>query len=107
MHRHEASPEAVRAMPCSASVKHLEVKEFLTDSGTPLDLVDKSVVKRYARYVEECPPAVLDIANGEVVAGRPVTLYNSTLGECITPYVLESTPNVLSLGRRVVQDGYS
>jgi len=107
MAEHDAPPDAVRAMPCGSATKPLRVTDWLIDSGTPLDLIDKSAASRYARYVEACEPAILDTAGGEVIADKQIHLYNARLGECITPYVLESTPNVLSLGRRVVQDGYS
>jgi len=105
---HKASPEVhkPKAMPCK-SAKPIKVNEWLINSGTPLDLVDKAAVKRYTHLVESCEPALLDTADGEVVADALIHLHNSTLGENISPYVLESTPNVLSLGRRVVVDGYS
>ena len=93
---HEASSDAVGAMPCETAAKPLRVQDWLMDSGTPLDLIDKSAAKRYAQYVKACHPTVLDTANGEVVADKHIRIYNARLRECITPYLLESTPDVLS-----------
>ena len=59
-------------MPCKTA-KAIKVNEWLIDSGTPLDLVDKAAVKRYAQMVEDCEPTPLDTANGEVVADRLCT----------------------------------
>ena len=72
---HEASLEAVRVMLCStASVKPIKIKSWLIDRGAPLDLIDKSAVKRYAQFVQGCEPALLDTANSEVTADRQITL---------------------------------
>ena len=49
---------------------------------------------------------MLDTANGESIADQSIDLFLGCLGEHISPLVLDSTPNVLSLGRRVVDDGY-
>ena len=76
------------------------------DSGTPLDIVDKTAVEEHAHLVKPCEPVILDTANGESKADRGIDLHVGKLGESITPYVLDSTPNVLSLGRRCVLLGY-
>ena len=93
----EASLDAVRAMPCGSAAKPLRMTYWLIDSGAPLDLINKSAASRYAQFVEACEPAILDAAGGEVIADKQIHLYKARLRGCITPYVLESTPNVLSL----------
>jgi len=50
---------------------------------------------------------VLETANGELYADREISLYVERLGEHISSLALPSTPHVLSLGRRVVDDGYA
>ena len=76
------------------------------DSGTPLDLIDKSEVSSCKEFIKQCDPIILDTASGESIADRNINLYNGKLDERIAPLVLDSTPNVLSLGRRVVRQGY-
>ena len=49
----------------------------------------------------------LATANGETIADQVLPLHLASLGEDVDPHVLASTPNVLSLGRRVVVDGYA
>ena len=109
-YRHEAGaePESMTlvAMPCTTHVEPIGVKSWLMDSGTPLDLVSKADVKQYREFITKGPPVILDTANGEVKVRRRIELYNGVLDETIAPLVLGSTPSVLSIGRRVVQQGY-
>ena len=49
----------------------------------------------------------LDTANGELTVDKCIDLYAGALGERIAALVLDSTPNVLSLGRSVVDQGYT
>ena len=77
------------------------------DTGTPLDAVDEQDVSEHADSVREVDPILLDTANGTTEASRVLDMYLGPLGEQISPYVLTSTPNILSLGRRVVDGGYT
>ena len=44
-----------------------------------------------------------DLVNGDKVAPQQI----GELGEVAEPYVLDSTPDVLSTGRRCVEEGYA
>ena len=44
-----------------------------------------------------------DLVNGDKIAPQQI----GELGEVAEPYVLDSTPDVLSVGRRCVEDGYT
>ena len=76
------------------------------DSGTPLDIVAESSIDGYEDLVKPIEPIILDTANGESLANRGIDLRIGCLGEDIVPYVLESSPDVLSIGRRCVLLGY-
>ena len=47
-----------------------------------------------------------DTANGPVNANEVVSLSVDALGEEIHPYILPSTPALLSIGRRCMREGY-
>ena len=82
------------------------VTSGLMDTGSPLDIVDQSAVPHLHHHIESCQPCVLETANGETIANKLINLHQGKLGEHISPYVLDSSPNVLALGRRIVDQGY-
>ena len=49
----------------------------------------------------------LATANGDTTSSEVLPLFLNKLNEHVQPHVLDSTPNVLSLGRRVIVDGCS
>ena len=51
-------------------------------------------------------PILLATANGLVDGDKVVSQQIGELLEVAEPYVLDSTPDVLSIGRRCVEDGY-
>ena len=110
IHAHGEPPitPIVKAMPVVRETvgEPIGVDSWLMDTGTPLDIVDRSYLGSNLQFVKPCRPVVLDTANGELPADVDIDLWMGRLGERIAPYVLESSPNVLSLGRRVVCDGY-
>ena len=52
-------------------------------------------------------PILLATANNSVNGDKVVQQQIGKLGEAAEPYVLDSTPDVLSIGRRCVEEGYS
>ncbi len=52
-------------------------------------------------------PIILATANGLSSGDKVVQQQIGELGEVAEPYILDSTPDVLSIGRRCVEDGYS
>ena len=76
------------------------------DSGTPLDIISRKDIQEHKERIIPIKPLCISTANGESRADKGIALWLSTLGEDITPYVLEDTPNALSLGRRCVDGGY-
>ena len=69
-------------------------------------MIDKAQASICQYAVQEGVSVILDTAGGETKSNEVLPCYLKRLGEHIAPHVLTSTPNVLSLGRRCVQDGY-
>ncbi len=83
------------------------VKYWLTDTGCGYDLASRKVVaKMEARIKKSGSPLVFSTANGSTEAIDDILLHVSGLDEDIEPYVLTSTPAVLSIGRRCMDFGY-
>ena len=96
----QGASSGVVAMPCPVEFgKPVKVGSWLMDSGTSLDLMDKRSVRSANRgFVDECDPIPLSTANGNTSADKCINLYVSKLDECITPIILDKTPNAMSLG---------
>ena len=105
----EEDVQGVVAMPCSVELgKPVKVKSWLMDTGAALDLMDKrSVRTANRRFVKDCEAISLATANGEIDADKCVNLFVGKLAECITPILLKNTPNAMSLGRRIMINGYT
>ena len=86
---------------------HPLVRSWLVDSGCPLDLIDATDCAGCRDFIVDGPIVTLATANGDTVSSQALPLRVGRVDEVIRPHVLEETPNVLSLGRRVVEDGYS
>ena len=60
-----------------------------------------------AKHIEKtATPQILDTANSRITASEEVAMGLHPLGEIITPLVLESTPDVLTVGRRCAEEGF-
>ena len=76
------------------------------DTGCPYDLVcENSLMDEDLDMVEHSVPVSLQTANGERQTTETVPQQISKIGLC-HPYVLPSTPDVLSIGYRCVEEGY-
>ena len=86
-----------------------EYRWWLMDTGCPHDLMSRDMlsVEEVAEYVVESDmPIELETANCEVTADEVVHMQMMELGEHVEPYLLESTPEVLSIGFRCQALGY-
>jgi hypothetical protein len=93
----------------SAKRKHVElIQTWLVDIGCGHDLISKRDLKNvFIRLVKAESPLTFNTANGKTTAKELAPLYCSELKEELLPHVLESTPPVLSVGRRCMEMGYS
>ena len=91
-----------------AKRKRSKVKMWLVDSGCGHDLISKREVADSQLDQEQCDnPMGFNTANGSTVAHNVAPLYIDELNCNISPYVLPSTPAVVSMGKRCGHEGYS
>jgi hypothetical protein len=83
-----------------------EVEEWLIDTGCGYDLVCKADVQKVLKHVEEGEPVTFETAGGEVPARDVIPLFLPHMQQSIRPYVLNTTPNVLSVGARCQEFGW-
>ena len=82
------------------------VQRWMVDSGCGNDLIDKHSARSLPKIPSPCS-MVFHTANGSVSARTECPIYVKGIGRTISPYVLESTPDVLSLGRRCADEGFT
>ena len=84
------------------------IKIWLVDTGCGHDLIGKTEV---ASSGGVCRPAkeslTFNTANGKTIALEQASYQSAELNEEIDAYVLDSTPAVLSVGKRCMSMGYS
>ena len=102
-------PHIQTAMPCKRRVCHSHpVRSWLMDTGCGFDLVQKSAVSSCTDcFRPMANPASLNTANGEVEVQHCLPLSVGCGLPSIEALVLDSTPAVLSIGRRCMHEGYS
>ena len=83
-------------------------KKWLIDSGCGWDLVQECHVAHLEDLIRtpQFTPRMWT-ANGVTRAEHEVPLYISELDEHCVPFILKSTLDVLTMGRRCMEDGYS
>jgi hypothetical protein len=91
------------AMPVTPGTRY-----WLADTGCPVDLVGRPTLPAYeADRVEQAAISQnFDTANGSLPADQTTCMQVEGLPEAIDPYVLENTPDVISIGKRCVRYGY-
>ncbi len=84
-------------------------RSWLLDTGCKFDLTTRASVPPYLQnsIMKATVPITLstanDLVNGDMVVRQQIMEFN----EVAEPYILDSTPDVLSIGRRCVEDGYA
>ena len=81
--------------------------QWIVDTGSEQDLVDtERAVTLQKRINPALTPINLSTANGPICADKIADFSIDQLNEVVTPYVLPSTPAVLSVGQRCLEKGY-
>ena len=82
---------------------------FVWDTGTGVDVIQRSCLPPHLlQFMYQSPkPLKLKTANGLIEAVHQINLRIPGFPEIISPYVLDVTPNLLSVGRRVIHHGWS
>ena len=81
----------------------------MLDTGCTYDPTTRaSIPTHQIDLISRAPVPILlatanDLVSGDKIAPQQI----GKLGEVAEPYVLDSTPDVLSIGRRCVEDGYT
>ncbi len=83
-------------------------RSWLLDTGCKYDLATRgSIPHHQVDSIFTAPmPMLLAIASDLAQGDKVVSQQTGELGEVAEPSVLDSTPDVLSIGRRCVEDGY-
>ncbi len=114
MHTSGGSPTIVPGgVALAASNYELGIKDnyraWLLDTGCKYDLTTRASVPlhQHNRIYRAPVPIILATANGLSSGEKSCNNTFGELGEVAEPYILDNTPDVLSIGRRCVEDGYS
>ena len=102
-----ALPSSKRSLSSSSSDS--SGRRWIVDSGSCHDLVGQNnlMVKEAQSVTAINEPALLWTANGLITVDQEVSLPISRIGKKVYALVMNDSPNVLSLGRRIMEDGYS
>ena len=91
----------------AAPVATSHVRRRLVDSGSGYDLVCSTNVEHVRNMIKKSArPIALWTANGLTPAEKEIVLHINRLDMDICAFVLNSTPDVLSLGRHCAQHGF-
>ena len=105
----ECVPKAISATPaeCKEDVKgaiNLNL-DWIADTGSAQDLVNDSELPDDYGYYPDNPIRMIT-ANGESSSWKQERVFVPKLGKTIDPYLVRSSPPVISVGMRCVDDGY-
>ena len=78
---------------------------WIADTGSAQDLITDSEFPDVYGYMSNDPVRLIT-ANGESSSLKQGKVFIPSLGKTIDPYLVESTPAVLSVGMRCIDDGY-
>ena len=98
----------VRSHPDPRLAECNRTRGYVIDTGSGHDLVDFALVLDSAQLIEPASSnIVLHTANGECRPIGSIIMDIKPLNETSSVLVLENTPNVLSVGLRCMEYGYS
>jgi len=103
------TPKGITATPaeCKDDVKgaiNLNL-DWIADTGSAQDLVnDRELPDDYGYYSDN--PIRMITANGESSSSKQGRVFAPKLGKTIDPYLVRSSPPVISVEMRCVEDGY-
>ena len=104
-----SSQVSSKAPVVAMAVVRTPIPRWIVDTGCGNDLVCRKDLRGHEHMFRHAThPQMLLTANGPTLADREIPLTIAKLAnEEISPYILDQTPNVLSMGRRCVLDNYS
>ena len=83
--------------------------QWLLDTGSGHDLIDENKMSKFPTAIRKAKRKMrFDTAGGKTTASQEACLRISEMNDIeASPLILESTPPVLSVGRRVEEEGFS
>eukprot|EP00971_Amphidinium_carterae_P026469 522097-Amphidinium_carterae.1 len=93
---------------CAGVVDYSVQRKWIVDSGAGVDLIGKEhTSKDESENATRCNrPVRLSTANGRTSVEERVCCEVQNLNVVVNPYLLDSCPPVLSLGKRVIYEGF-
>ena len=96
------------SVSCGPLASRLPVTDWLLDTGSGFDLIGRKVANKVHGHVFQTDNVLsMQTANGLTTSADAVSAEIPELGIEITANILESTPSVLSVGKRCMLDGCS
>ena len=97
---------------CAVSKRKIDaftiVGAWLLDTGCPDDMVSRDLAITLAHFFRTCAPKQWHSANGNVTCDSVLPIAVPDIADNNTEvYVMEDTPPLLSIGKRVIHRGYS
>ena len=84
-----------------------EIKEWLMDTGSGHDLIDAATAAKFRKWIRQASKTFkLHTAGGVRKVGEELPFWVAHLGDKAAALILPSTPAVLTIGRRCVEEGY-
>ncbi len=104
----DRSEVALAASQQNGDFPRNNIRSWLMDTGCKHDLTTRDAIPycQLGMITKSLNPVLLstaDIISSDMIVPQQI----GALGVDAEPYVLEQSPDVLSIGRRCVQDGYS
>ena len=84
------------------------VELWLVDTGCGHDLISKADIAKLKKFIRQAErPITFITANGQTYANEVVDVFLQEFGDKISPYILNNTPAVVSVGFRCMEMGCS
>ena len=100
--------ECFEDMAAMSNYQH-EPERWMLDSGSGHDIVSRSLLSSLpnSRIRESAEQLTISTANGIIEVGEEALFRIPKIDRSISALLLESSPSVLSLGKRCMHEGYS
>ena len=84
-------------------------ERWLVDTGSAFDLIGKQDVPEWCVMLATPTDGTVELstANGRMAVTKEVLMQVGSFQQHVTPLLLESSPPVLSVGKRCMEEGYS
>ena len=105
---HDRDVGTALAVRAAEEVHYVTPDEWLSDTGTPLDLIGRAHVdQRLHEFIEELEnPMKFQTANNVTRANQLVEMQVDPLDENVRPIILDNCPPALTVGERWMEKGW-